>query len=81
MSFIHPLIMATQQDLNKVIQVYIETKYGTDYNYVKDEAQAEALEALTKKKTIDRYDIRALEKLGYTIELVMSPKVSLNTIK
>ena len=73
--------MATQQDLNKVIQVYIETKYGTDYNYVKDEDQAEAVEALTKKKTIDRYDIRALEKLGYTIELVMSPKVSLNTIK
>lgn len=73
--------MATQQDLNKVIQVYVETKYGTDYTYVKDQAQAEALEALTKKKTLDRYDFRALEKLGYTIELVMSPKVSLNTIK
>ena len=73
--------MTAQTDTNKVIQVYIETKYGTDYNYVKDETQAEALEALTKKKTLDRYDFRALEKLGYTIELVMSPKVSLNTIK
>ena len=66
--------MATQTDTNKVIQVYIENHYGTPYNYVKDEAQAEALEALTKKKTLDRYDFRALEKLGYTIELVMSPK-------
>ena len=73
--------MATQTDTNKVIQVYIENHYWTPYNYVKDEAQAEALEALTKKKTLDRYDFRALEKLGYTIELVMSPKVSLNTIK
>tara|TARA_B100002052_G_scaffold275614_1_gene279630 strand:- start:1040 stop:1261 length:222 start_codon:yes stop_codon:yes gene_type:complete len=73
--------MATQTDTNKVIQVYIENHYGTPYNYVKDEAQAEALEALTKKKTLDRYDFRALEKLGYTIELVMSPNLSLNTIK
>lgn len=73
--------MTAQTDLNKVIQVYIENHYGTPYNYVKDQAQAEALEALTKKKTLDRYDFRALEKLGYTIELVMSPKVSLNTIK
>ena len=73
--------MATQTDTNKVIQVYIENHYGTPYKYVKDEAQAEALEALTKKKTLDRYDFRALEKLGYTIELVMSPKVGLNTIK
>ena len=73
--------MTAQTDTNKVIQVYIENHYGTPYNYVKDEAQAVALEALTKKKTLDRYDFRALEKLGYTIELVMSPKVSLNTIK
>ena len=73
--------MATQTDTNKVIQVYIENHYGTPYNYVKDEAQSEALEALTKLKSLDRYDFRALEKLGYTIELVMSPKVSLNTIK
>ena len=73
--------MTAQTDTNKVIQVYIENHYGTPYNYVKDEAQAEALEALTKKKTLDRYDFRALEKLGYTIEVVKSPKVRLNTIK
>ena len=65
-------------DTSKVIEVYIDTKFGVDHNYVKDATQAEALEALTKKRTINRHDIRALEALGYEITLVMNPNLRLS---
>ena len=64
-------------DTSKTVQVYIKRHYNIDYYYVVDDKQAEALETLTKKKTIDRYDFRALEALGFTIELVMDPSQSL----
>ena len=67
-------------DTTKTIQVYQQTKYGTTYTYVKDDKQAEALETLTKKKTLDRYDFRALESLGFTIELVMDPSKTLTGV-
>tara|TARA_B100000212_G_scaffold184980_1_gene139523 strand:+ start:176 stop:433 length:258 start_codon:yes stop_codon:yes gene_type:complete len=67
-------------DTSKTVQVYIRTSYGNDHYYVVNDKQAEALEALTKKKTLDRYDFRSLEMLGFTIELVMDPSQSLTGV-
>ena len=67
-------------DTSKTVQVYIKTHYGIKHYYLVDDKQAEALETLTKKKTIDRYDFRALEALGFTIELVMDPSQSLTGV-
>ena len=67
-------------DTTKTVQVYIKTSYGIDHYYVVNDKQAEAIEALTKKKTLDRYDFRALEMLGFTIELVMDPSKSLTGV-
>jgi len=64
-------------DTSQTVQVYIKTSYGIDHYYVVNDKQAEAIETLTKKKTIDRWDFRALEALGFTIELVMDPSKSL----
>ena len=64
----------------KTIQVYIKKAYGIDHYYVVDDKQAEAIQALTKKKTVDRFDFRAFEMLGYSIELVMDPSNSLTGV-
>ena len=63
-----------------LIEVYIDVKHGSKYTYVKDEKQREAIQTLTGKKTVDRWDFRALEALGFTIELVMDPSKSLTGV-
>ena len=67
-------------DTTKTVQVYIKTAYGIDHYYVKDDKQSEAIQTLTKKKTVDRWDFRALEALGFSIELVMDPSNSLTGV-
>ena len=58
------------------IKVYQRSNWGTTHTYVLDETINDAVMNLTKKKTIDRYDIRSLEALGHTIELVLDPEVT-----
>ena len=58
------------------IKVYQRSNWGTTHTYILDETINDAVMTLTKKKTIDRYDIRSLEALGHTIELVLDPEVT-----
>jgi len=67
-------------DTTKTVQVYIKSRYGVDHYYVVDDKQSEAIQTLTKKKTVDRWDFRALETLGFSIELVMDPSNSLTGV-
>lgn len=57
------------------ITVQIKTHYGTQYIYpICDEAQA--LCALTGKKTLSQKDIQLIKYLGYSIE-VQQPEIKL----
>ena len=58
------------------IKVYQRSNWGTTHTYILDEEINDAVMTLTKKKTIDRHDIWALEALGHTIELVLDPEVT-----
>jgi hypothetical protein len=51
------------------MEILITTKnvYGKTLIYVVKQEQREAIKTLTKKETIDTYDIRALEKLGFSV--------------
>jgi len=55
------------------IEYYIKNVYGNDHMYIVDPEQAHAVGTLTKKKTIDHNDIKALERLGHTLERVHAP--------
>ena len=59
------------------IKVYCQTHHGTTRTYIKDETVKDAVMTLTKKKTIDRNDMRALEALGHTFEIVLDPSLTL----
>ena len=58
------------------IKVYQRSNWGNTHTYIVDDKINDAVMTLTKKKTIDRYDIRALEALGHTIELVLNPELT-----
>ena len=58
------------------IKVYQRSNWGTTHTYVLDEKINDAVMTLTKKKTIDRHDIWALEALGHTVELVADPELT-----
>ena len=58
------------------IKVYQRSNWVTTHTYVLDEKINAAVMTLTKKKTIDRHDIWALEALGHTIEPVLDPEVT-----
>ena len=60
------------------IKVFTRSNWGTTHTYILDEKINDAVMTLTKKKTIDRYDIRALEALGHTVELVCDPSLSVD---
>lgn len=54
-----------------IIQYYIKNVFGNDNIYIKDKAINKNISTLTKKKTLDRNDIIALEKLGFILEQVI----------
>ena len=62
------------------IKVFTRTIYGTEYTYIADENIRDAIITLTKKKTLTRWDIRALESLGHTFEIVLDPESALNQL-
>ena len=59
------------------IKVYSQSHYGINHTYILDDTVSDAVMTLTKKKTVDRYDMRALEALGHTFEIVLDPSLSL----
>jgi len=59
------------------IEVYTRSNYGTEYTYIKDPDIRDAIITLTKKKTLSRWDMRALERLGHTFSIVLDPESSL----
>lgn len=60
------------------IKVFTRSNWGNTHTYILDDNINDAVMTLTKKKTIDRYDIRALEALGHTIEIVLDPSLSVD---
>jgi len=48
------------------IPLEVKNVYGKELIYVNDELAQKSIQALTKKKTVDFYDIEALEALGVT---------------
>ena len=60
------------------IKVFQKSNWGNTHTYILDDNINDAVMTLTKKKTIDRYDIRALEALGHTIEIVLDPSLSVD---
>lgn len=57
------------------IEYYSKDVYGSSLMYVKDEDQARAITTLTNKKTIGEWDIKAMEKLGFSFTEVLAPRV------
>jgi len=55
------------------IAIYKKSNYGMVSWYVLDTTQAEAISALTGKKTICNSNMRALESLGFTFTEVIAP--------
>ena len=53
--------------MNTTIRVRTKPAYGTIHHYIRDEATAQAVSMLTKKKTVDAGDIKALQALGFTV--------------
>ena len=62
------------------IQVYTRSNFGTEHTYIADPNIRDAILTLTKKKTLTRWDMRALEALGHTFEIVLDPESTLKTL-
>ena len=60
------------------IKVFQKSNWGNTHTYILDDKIQDAVMTLTKKKTIDRHDIWALEALGHTVELVCDPSLSVD---
>lgn len=56
------------------IEFYAKSNYGRINFYIKDEKVAKAISNLTGKKTIDEFDIKNLEELGFTFTEVIAPR-------
>ena len=56
------------------IKFYAKSNYGRINFYIKDEKVAKVISNLTGKKTIDEFDIKNLEKLGFTFTEVIAPR-------
>lgn len=56
------------------IEYYERDNYGTTMKYIKDEEQAKYVRVLTNTKTIQDYQMRALEKFGVSFVQVFAPK-------
>lgn len=54
------------------IEYYIKSVYGRDLIYIKDSFIRSTLQGLTGKKTLDSYDLTALENLGLTVKRVFA---------
>ena len=50
------------------IKTQPKTAFGKTLHYVTDQAQAQALQSLTGKKTINEKDIASLKTLGITVQ-------------
>lgn len=48
--------------------------YGRVLVYMLDAAQAKSISTLTHKSTLDHHDIKALEALGFVVEIDKLPK-------
>lgn len=59
------------------IKFYRKNVYGNDYCYPATKVQAEALQILTNKKTLNDRDLEALKLLGFTLEEVMEKEKEL----
>jgi len=57
--------------MNKVIEYYKKSNYGTESMYIKNVNIALSVGALTKKATISNSDIKALEALGFEFKEVI----------
>ena len=61
------------------IKVYTRRDFGQERTYIADPDIRDAIITLTKKKTLTRWDMRALERLGHTFAIVLDPESSLLT--
>ena len=59
------------------IKFYRKNVYGNDYCYPAKRDQADALQILTNKKTLNGRDMEALKMLGFTLEEVMEKEKEL----
>ena len=55
--------------VNNVIDYQIRNVYGRDNIYIKSE-HAKFIETLTRRKTVDHTDLKALEALGFVLNRV-----------
>ena len=55
------------------INFYTKNVYGNDLFYIADPKQAENIRKLTKRKTIDQSDMKALETLGVKFNQILPP--------
>jgi hypothetical protein len=58
--------------MNDTITFYEKTNYGAPAFYIASEHR-DAVQTLTKKKTIDHADIKALRALGFSVDQVIEP--------
>ena len=65
--------------MDKII-IEIRNNYGNEAIYVVSD-NAKAVRTLTKKKTIDRIDIEALQALGLTVVTHQSPYEAAMAVK
>lgn len=65
--------------MNTTIQFYSRSAYGVDRLYLVDIEQAELIRTLTRRKTIEIADLRALQNLGFTVQQVADPRAAVMT--
>lgn len=58
---------------DRILSFYEKNVYGNVLIYCYDEDVAAVLKTLTNKKTVDRYDLEALSKLGLRVQLTKLP--------
>jgi|TARA_Y100000296_G_C5019704_1_gene179242 hypothetical protein len=63
------------------IEVYTRRDFGTERTYIADPDIKDAIITLTGKKSLTRWDMRALERLGHTFSIVLDPESKLITSK
>lgn len=59
------------------IKVFTRRDFGTERTHIADPDIRDAIITLTKKKTLTRWDMRALERLGHTFAIVLDPESAL----
>lgn len=62
--------------MRPIIRYYVRHIYGVPRIYLADTEQAKAIATLTRRKTVEEVDLKALETLGFVLVEVLDSSAS-----